>query len=162
MNILRLVGWDCRIHWLHLCRGLRHHLANKCPRYDAKQSDGETPDLEIWRIWSTPSLPLLSDPLWPGVVAPDRVPSMGQIDQTVYKQMTNVKLWLVEQYLKLFNCVQKRAQACLKMLSTKCVYKSYIISISMYKEVLALDNLQWLACHKTQPNQTKPMNIQWM
>ena len=25
----------------------------------------------------------------------------------------------------------------------------------MYKEDLALNNLQWLICHKTQPNQTK-------
>ena len=28
-------------------------------------------------------------------------------------------------YLKPFKCVQKRAQTCLRMLSTKCVYKSY-------------------------------------
>ena len=35
--------------------------------------------LELWEIRSTPSLPLLPGPLWPGVVAPDRVPSMGQI-----------------------------------------------------------------------------------
>ena len=26
----------------------------------------------------------------------------------------------------------------------------------MYKEYLALNNLQWLICHKIQPNQTKP------
>ena len=26
----------------------------------------------------------------------------------------------------------------------------------MYKQDLALDNLQWLICHKTKPNQTKP------
>ena len=26
----------------------------------------------------------------------------------------------------------------------------------MYKEDLTLNNLQWLICHKTQPNQTKP------
>ena len=25
----------------------------------------------------------------------------------------------------------------------------------MYKKDLALNNLQWLICHKTQPNQTK-------
>ena len=25
----------------------------------------------------------------------------------------------------------------------------------MYKQDLALNNLQWLICHKTQPNQTK-------
>ena len=28
-----------------------------------------------------------------------------------------------------------------------------IYSIYMYKEYLALNNLQWLICHKTQPNQ---------
>ena len=30
--------------------------------------------------------------------------------------------------------------------------KSYILN--MYVEDLALNNLQWLMCHKTQPNQT--------
>ena len=45
---------------------------------------------------STPSLPLLSGPLWNGVVAPDKVLSMGQIEwfdiSTLYKQMTYAKL----------------------------------------------------------------------
>ncbi len=36
--------------------------------------------LELWGMWSTPSLPLLPDPLWPREVAPDRVLSMGQIE----------------------------------------------------------------------------------
>ena len=36
--------------------------------------------LELWGIWSTPSLPSLPGPLWPGVVAPDRVLSMGKIE----------------------------------------------------------------------------------
>ena len=31
-------------------------------------------------LWSTPSLPSLSGPFWPRVVAPDRVLSMGQIE----------------------------------------------------------------------------------
>ena len=65
--------------------------------------------LEIWGMWSTPSLPLLPGPLWPGVVVPDRVLSMGQIEPfgkkrlellevklfdhlTVCKQMTDVLL----------------------------------------------------------------------
>ena len=47
---------------------------NKCPPYDTKQSDGE-----VLEMWSTPSLPLLLDPLWLGVIAPDRVLFMGQI-----------------------------------------------------------------------------------
>ena len=37
--------------------------------------------------------------------------------------------------------MQKRAQANLRMLSTKCVYKAYIFNI-MYKEDLASNNLQ--------------------
>ena len=31
-------------------------------------------------LWSTPSLPLLPGPLWTGLVAPDRVLFMGQIE----------------------------------------------------------------------------------
>ena len=51
---------------------------NECPGYDTKQSDGEVPViLELWGIQSTLSLPLLPGPLWPGVVALDRVLSMG-------------------------------------------------------------------------------------
>ena len=36
--------------------------------------------LEFWRMQSTPSLPLLPGTLWPGVVAADKVLSMGQIE----------------------------------------------------------------------------------
>ena len=43
---------------------------------------------------STPLLPSLPGPLWPGVVTPDRILSMGQIELfdhlTVCKQMTDV------------------------------------------------------------------------
>ena len=51
---------------------------NECPGYDTKQSDGEVSAmLGLWGMWSTPSLPLLPGLLWPGMVAPDRVLSMG-------------------------------------------------------------------------------------
>ena len=40
-----------------------------------------------------------------------------------------------------------------KMLSTNSVFTNYIYLIYMYKQNLALNNLQWLICHKTQPNQ---------
>ena len=51
---------------------------NECPGYDTKQSDGVVPVmLELWGMQSTPSLPSLPGPLWPGVVAPDRALSMG-------------------------------------------------------------------------------------
>ena len=64
------VGWDCRIHQLHLCLD-----------YDIKQADGEGLEmLELWWMQSVPSLPLLQGLLWPGVVAPDRTLSIGQIE----------------------------------------------------------------------------------
>ena len=72
------VGWGCRMHWLLICRGVRPHPANECFGYDTKQSDGEVPAvLELWRMQGNPSLPSLPGPLWPRVVAPDRVLSMG-------------------------------------------------------------------------------------
>ena len=53
---------------------------NGCPRYDIKQFDVDAPVLELWRMSTTPSLPLLQGPIWHGVVAPDRVLSMAQIE----------------------------------------------------------------------------------
>ena len=89
--------------------------ANECPRYDTQQSDCEAQVLELWGIWNTPSLPLLLDPLRPGLVVLDRVLSLSQIELfdiwpvndlcwielleielfahlTVYKQITYVRL----------------------------------------------------------------------
>ena len=75
------VGWDCRIHWLIPYRRVRPPR-NECPRYDTKQSDGEfIVMLKLWGMWSAPLLPSLPCTLWPGVVAPDRVLSMGQMEQ---------------------------------------------------------------------------------
>ena len=46
--------------------------------YDTKQSDGEIPEmLELCEMRSTPLLPSLPGPLWPGVVAPDKGPIYG-------------------------------------------------------------------------------------
>ena len=54
---------------------------NECLGYDIKQSDGEIPVvLELWEMRSTPSLSSLPGPLWSGVVAPDKVLSIGQIE----------------------------------------------------------------------------------
>ena len=77
------VGLGCRMHWLFLCSGVRLFppptTANECPGHDSKQSGGEIPViLELWRMRSTPSLPLLPGPQWPWVVVPDRVPSISQ------------------------------------------------------------------------------------
>ena len=66
---------------LLLCREVRPPTTNQCPVYDNKQSDGEAPVmLEVEGMRSTPSLPSLPCPLWPGVVAPDRVLYMCQIE----------------------------------------------------------------------------------
>ena len=70
------VSWGCRIHWLLLCRGVRPP-PNNCPGYDTKQSDGKVPVIQVlWGMWRTLLLPSLPDPLWPGVVAPDRALTM--------------------------------------------------------------------------------------
>ena len=36
---------------------------NKCPGCDTKPSDGEAPVLELWGMWSAPSMLLLPGPL---------------------------------------------------------------------------------------------------
>ena len=51
------------------------------PGYDTKLSDGEASVmLELWRMRSTPSLPSLQGPLWPGGVTFDSVLSVGKIE----------------------------------------------------------------------------------
>ena len=64
-------------------------LLNKYTGYDTKQSNGEAlVMLDLRGMQNTPSLPSFPAPLWPGVVAPERVLSMHQIElfaiQTVY------------------------------------------------------------------------------
>ena len=49
--------------------------------YDTKQSDEEAPVvMALLGMQITPSLPLLPGPLSPGVVAPERILSMGQME----------------------------------------------------------------------------------
>ena len=58
----------------------------------------------------TPSLLWLPGPLWPGVIAPDWVLSMGQIElfdnQTECQQMTYAKLFEIELFDHLTVCKQ--------------------------------------------------------
>ena len=65
-----------------------------CPEYDTKQSDGEASVmLEHCRMQSTPSLLSHPDLLGPGVVTPDRVLSMGEIElNTNYAKLNCLKL----------------------------------------------------------------------
>ena len=54
---------------------------NERHEYNTKQSDDETPIImELSGMQSTPSLPSLPGPPRPGVVAPERVLSVGQIE----------------------------------------------------------------------------------
>ena len=56
-------------------------LPNQCSVFNIINFDCEVPEMmELWGMQSTSSLQLLPDPLWPGMVAPDRVPCMGQIE----------------------------------------------------------------------------------
>ena len=49
-------------------------------RHDTKPSDDEASVLELWGMWSTPSLPLLPGPLSPGVVVLVKILSKGQVE----------------------------------------------------------------------------------
>ena len=48
--------------------------------------------LELWEMLSTPLLSSLPGPLLPGVVAPDRVLSMGQTKLRTYAKLNYLKL----------------------------------------------------------------------
>ena len=72
--------------------------------YDTKQSNGEAlVMLELWGMQNTPSLPSISNPLRPGMVAPDKVLSMGQRELWHSNSQTNdlSKIELLE--IELFN-----------------------------------------------------------
>ena len=60
-------------------------------------SDGETPVLELWRMWSTLTLPSLLDPLLAGVVVSIR----NQTELFIHSPRI-----IIISYLKLYSCVQ--------------------------------------------------------
>ena len=110
-RLQQTVSWGCRIYQLLLFRGVRPH-PNECPRYDIKQSDGEVPFmLELWEMLSTASLPSLSSSLRPGVVAPDRVLSIGQIELNCVLKLEWIAckrtvLTLKQHYYAKLNCLK--------------------------------------------------------
>ena len=85
-------GLGCRIRRLLLCQGVRLFPKSVL---DITLNNLMVM-LEFGGMRSTPSLPLLPGPLWLGVVAPDRVIPMGQIELfdiwTECKLMTYTKL----------------------------------------------------------------------
>ena len=68
--------------------------------YDPKQSDGAAAAVpELCWMQRTPLLPSFQSPLWPVVVAPDRVLSMGQIELNYVPELIEMGLY------RHFNCV---------------------------------------------------------
>ena len=60
------------------CRYVYRPTPNECAGYDTKHSECGVPVMPvIWGIQSTPTSPLLTGPLWPGMVAPDVALCMG-------------------------------------------------------------------------------------
>ena len=75
------------------------------PRYVTKQFEGGAPViLEFGEIRSTTLLPLLPGSFWPGVVAPDRVLSMGRIKLKCVLE--------IEMFWHLTMCKQKKMNLC--------------------------------------------------
>ena len=155
MNTIFLyVHWGCWIHRLHLCRGVRPH-PNEFPGYDTKNSNGEVPImLELWGMRSISLLPSLPDPIWPGVVEPDRVRSSGQTELNCVLMLKwiawnrTVLIFKQRTYAKL-NCLKWNCSCMLNwFVWNRTVY--------LYKMDLALNNLQRLICHKIYTNSLWP------
>ena len=105
--------------------------------YDTKQSDSKVPVmLELWGMRSTPSVPSLPGPLWPGVVAPDRDPiyESNRTKQSTYAKLNCLGHW---------NCI---------LMLNRIIWNR---TVYMYKNGFGSNNLQRLMCYKTKPNQTK-------
>ena len=76
---IKISGSDGAVEYTDCNSAERYDSTEACPGYDTEQSDGEVPVmLEHCGMRSTHSWQLLPSPPLPGVVAPDRVLSMGQ------------------------------------------------------------------------------------
>ena len=163
-NFLRLiscpVGLGCRIHRLHLCRGVQFPQRMSC--YYSKPSESKASVmLKLWGMQSTPSLLSLPGSIWLWVVAPDLVIFIEQIERncvirlnwiawnllflhfTVVKKKLYLNQWLCvnKRLLMLKLCKIKwnylivskeRAQICLKIVSLKC-WRNHISNICTKK-----------------------------
>ena len=94
--------------------------------------------LELWGMRSTPSLLSLSDPLWPGVVAPDRILSMGQIELN-YVFMLN---WIVGKRTTL----KFKLRTCTKL---NCMKWNWIeLNITVFN-IESVHMLNWIVWNRT-------------
>ena len=88
------IGYGRKIHRLNLCRGVKHPH-QRVPRIYTKSAVGKALVLQLWKLRSTPSYPLLPGRLWFEIVVAVRVLSIDQIE------LFNYFL-----FLKLFICVE--------------------------------------------------------
>ena len=92
-----------------------------------KLSDSKAPNLEIWGISGTPSLPLHPVRLWPGVVAPERV--LSQIKQTVRTK------WLIlncDCYIAILEAIELCTKKIRLKICSQIIYIYIYIYIYMY------------------------------
>ena len=78
------VGWGCRIHRLLLCRGIRPLPTSV---HDMTQNNLMVRFQQCWSFgeYGVPHLlASLPDPLWPGMVAPDKGPIYG-LNRAIYR-----------------------------------------------------------------------------
>ena len=76
------------------------------PGYDTKQSDGEAlVILKLKGMWSTSLVLSHPGPIRPGVVAPDKVRALSQIELNCFGQDGTVFAFVLRMYAKL-NCLR--------------------------------------------------------
>ena len=81
---------------------------------------------------NTASLPLLPGQLWPRMVAYDRVQSMGQIEQTMCKQMTDCDYHMAKvETVQL--CAKKTTSSFKNVIYKMCLQIIYIYIYSITK-----------------------------
>ena len=74
-NLYKNASWAGAIEYTDCITAEEQDSLNGCRGYGTKQSDVDVP------VTNNPSLPLLPSPFWPGVLAPDMVLSVDQIEQ---------------------------------------------------------------------------------
>ena len=129
--------------------------------FDTKQSDQEVPYmLELWGMRSIPSLPLLPGPLWPRVVAPDRVLSLGQIelncvlmlnwiawDGTVFCMLDRI---VCNRTVLTFNCVWTKTILILNLIVwIRTVWLNWIAWNQCFWPLNCVFPLNWIVWDKT-------------
>ncbi len=86
-------GWNCQSYLPAGPEYIDCVSAEGCPGYYTQQSDGEASIiLELLGMRNTPLLPSLPGLLCPGMVAPDRVLFLGQIELNSVKKVKLVTI----------------------------------------------------------------------